>query len=141
MNEDNICKEGIVKAIHEDSVDVEIIMSSACSGCHAKSICMPSEQKQEIVAAQSLYGEQFEIGDKVELVLKKASGNKAVIIAYVIPFIILMIGLIGSYLLFKNELISVIASIALVAIYYVILKKISFKFEDDFKFFVKKQIE
>lgn len=141
MSKENVCKEGIVRAIHENSIDVEIIISSACSGCHAKSICMPSDQKQEIISAKSLYGEKFEIGEKVELVLSNTSANKAVIFAYVIPFIQLMITLIACYIIFHSELIGVIASIASVGIYYIILKAFKKKFDEEFTFFVKKHIE
>lgn len=141
MSKENVCKEGIVRAIHENSIDVEIIISSACSGCHAKSICMPSDQKQEIISAKSLYGETFEVGEKVELVLSNASANKAVIMAYVIPFLQLMITLVACYLIFHTELISVLVSLASVVIYYIILKKFNKKFDKEFAFFVKKHIE
>ncbi len=41
MNEEhNICREGIVRAVNGDDISVEVIVSSACSGCHAKSICL-----------------------------------------------------------------------------------------------------
>ena len=80
MTEDTICKEGIVRAIHGDQIEVEITISSACSECHAKSICIPSDHKRETVLAQSLYNEHFEVGDKVHLVLKGSAGGKAVVL-------------------------------------------------------------
>lgn len=141
MSKDTICKEGIVKGTHDGFVDVQIVISSACSGCHAKSVCMPSDQKQEVVAAKSLYGESFEIGEKVQLILKNASGTKAVVIAYVIPFVILIAALVGGFLLTHNELLAVIISIAFVAIYYLCLTRYNKRLEQDFTFFVKKIFE
>ncbi len=134
---DTICKEGIVRAIHGDNIEVEITISSACSECHAKSICIPSDHKRETVTAQSLYGEHFEVGDKVQLVLKGNTGNKAVVLAYLLPFIVLMVVLFGTYALTKSELAGVIASVVCVVIYYFILKTQNKKIEQKFQFFVK----
>ena len=49
----NICREGVIRAIDGDSLQVEIIVSSACSGCHAKSICIPSDRRQEIITVKN----------------------------------------------------------------------------------------
>lgn len=141
MTDNNICKEGIVKAIHDEEVEVEITVSSACSECHAKTICMPSDHKQETVMAKKLYNETFEIGDKVQLVLKGSAGNKAVVLAYLLPFIVLMVALLGTYAITKNELAGVVVSLILVIVYYFYLKKHNKKIEKEFVFYVKKMVE
>lgn len=138
MTEDTICKEGIVRAIHGDQIEVEITISSACSECHAKSICIPGDHKRETVLAQSLYNEHFEVGDKVQLVLKGSAGGKAVVLAYLLPFIVLMVALFGTYAITKSELAGVIVSVVFVVIYYIILKTQNKKIEQKFQFFVKK---
>lgn len=138
MTEDTICKEGIVRAIHGDQIEVEITISSACSECHAKSICIPSDHKRETVLAQSLYSEHFESGEKVQLVLKGSAGNKAVVLAYLLPFVVLMITLFGTYAITKSELAGVIVSVFFVVIYYIILKTQNKKIEQNFQFFVKR---
>ena len=138
MTEDTICKEGIVSAIHGDQIEVEITISSACSECHAKSICIPSDHKRETVLAQSLYNEHFEVGDKVHLVLKGSAGGKAVVLAYLLPFIVLMVALFGTYAITKSELAGVIVSVVFVVIYYIILKTQNKKIEQNFQFFVKR---
>jgi sigma-E factor negative regulatory protein RseC len=138
MTEDTICKEGIVRAIHGDQIEVEITISSACSECHAKSICIPSDHKRETVLAQNLYNEHFEVGDKVHLVLKGSAGGKAVVLAYLLPFIVLMVALFGTYAITKSELAGVIVSVVFVVIYYIILKTQNKKIEQNFQFFVKR---
>lgn len=138
MTEDTICKEGIVRAIHSDQIEVEITISSACSECHAKSICIPSDHKRETVLAQSLYNEHFEVGDKVHLVLKGSAGGKAVVLAYLLPFIVLMVALFGTYAITKSELAGVIVSVVFVVIYYIILKTQNKKIKQNFQFFVKR---
>jgi sigma-E factor negative regulatory protein RseC len=138
MTENTICKEGIVRAIQGDQIEVEITISSACSECHAKSICIPSDHKRETVLAQRLYNEHFEVGDKVQLVLKGSAGGKAVVLAYLLPFLVLMVALFGTYAITKSELAGVIVSVVFVVIYYIILKTQNKKIEQNFQFFVKR---
>jgi sigma-E factor negative regulatory protein RseC len=139
MTEENtICKEGIVRAVRGEDIDVEITVSSACSECHAKSICIPSDQRQEFVTAQALYGETFQIGERVHLVLKQKAGWKAILIAYLIPFLVLIAALFGSYAIFRNELASVIASLLFLVAYYFLLKHFRHKIDKQFTFFVTK---
>lgn len=138
MTENTICKEGIVRAIQGDQIEVEITISSACSECHAKSICIPSDHKRETILAQRLYNEHFEVGDKVQLVLKGSAGGKAVVLAYLLPFLVLMVALFGTYAITKSELAGVIVSVVFVVIYYIILKTQNKKIEQNFQFFVKR---
>lgn len=138
MAEENLCKEGIVREIVGDKVKVEITVSSACSECHAKSVCLPSDRKQEFVMAHRVADEQFEVGEHVQIVLRRSLGNKAVLLAYFIPFCILMFSLFGCYALTKNELLSVLVCIVFVAIYYVFMIKRSKKIDKQFVFYVKK---
>ncbi len=138
MTENTICKEGIVRSIQGDNIEVEITVSSACSECHAKSFCIPTDHKRETVMAKSLYGEQFTIGDKVQLVLKGSAGTKAVVIAYLLPLLVLIVGLFGTYAITQNELAGVIAAVILIVIYYLILKRRRKKIDEQFHFFVKK---
>lgn len=139
-SQNTICKEGVVRAIQGENIEVEITISSACSECHAKSICIPTDTKRETVMAKSLYGEHFEVGDKVNLVLKGSAGRKAVVIAYLLPLIVLLVALFGSYLLFHNELVSVILCLVFLILYFLLLKKQSKKIDNSFEFYVKKTI-
>ena len=135
-----ICKEGIVRAVYEDTVDVEVTVSSACAGCHAKSICIPSDHRQETVKAHVGEGDSFKVGERVNLVLQGNAGTKAVVIAYVVPFVVLLAAFIGSYLLFHNELVSVLASLALLLLYFLFLKTQRHKIDHNFIFYAKKMI-
>ena len=70
--------------------------------------------------------------------MKQTLGMKAVVIAYLFPFIVLALGLFVTYALTKQELISVGVSFGLTAIYYFIISKLKDKFEKEFVFTVKK---
>lgn len=141
MSKNTICKEGIVRTINGEDIEVEIIVSSACSGCHAKSICIPSDHKKETIWAKNLNGDTFEIGEKIQLILKESAGNKAVVLAYFLPLLVLMAALFITYAITHNELISVVTSIIFVVLFYFVLKFKMKKIEKEFTFFTKKIIK
>ena len=137
-NEDNICREGIVREINGDEITVEVIVSSACSGCHAKSICIPSDRRQERIVVKNTRNEQYEVGETVELLLETSAGNKAVMLAYVLPLVVLLVLLFGCYALTHKELLSVGISVLGVIIYYLILKSAGKKVEQGITFGIRK---
>ena len=133
-----ICKEGIVKAVHNREAEVEIIVSSACAGCHAKSICIPSDHRQETIVAVVPEDMKVSVGERVNLNLRGRAGGKAVVLAYLLPFCVLMLAFLASYLLFHNELVSVLVCVAFLALYFVILKTQSHKINQGFTFYISK---
>lgn len=138
-SDDNICREGVVKDISDGEVLVEIIVSSACSGCSAKSICIPSERREERIWAKNPENIHFEMGETVNLQLASSAGNRAVLLAYVLPLVILTILLLVTYFTTKRELLSIFVSFLGVVLYYLILKNFSGKIEKKMNFYVTKK--
>ena len=139
-NEDNnICREGIVRVVEGDEITVEVIVSSACSGCHAKSICIPSDRRQERITVKNTRNEQYEVGETVELLLETSAGNKAVVLAYVLPLIVLLMLLFGCYALTHKELLSVGVGVLGVVLYYLILKSAGKSIEKGITFGIRKK--
>lgn len=136
--ENNICREGVIRAIDGDDIHVEVIVSSACSGCHAKSICIPSDRRQEVIIVKNTYHENFQVGETVELLLETSIGNKAVILAYVLPLVVLLVFLFGCYALTHKELLSVGIGILGVIVYYLVLKSAGKSVEKEITFGIRK---
>ena len=137
----NICREGVIRAIDGDSLQVEIIVSSACSGCHAKSICIPSDRRQEVITVKNTRHENYQVGETVELLLETSAGNKAVVLAYVLPLLVLLLFLFGCYALTHKELLSVGVSILGVIVYYLILKSAGKTVERGIVFGIRKKTD
>ena len=137
--EHNICREGIVRSVEGDEITVEVIVSSACSGCHAKSICIPSDRRQERITVKNTRNEQYEVGETVELLLETSAGNKAVVLAYVLPLIVLLMLLFGCYALTHKELLSVGVGVLGVVLYYLILKSAGKSIEKGITFGIRKK--
>ena len=138
--EHNICREGIVRAVNGDDVNVEVIVSSACSGCHAKSICIPSDRRKEVITVKNTRHEEYREGETVELLLETSAGNKAVVLAYVLPLFVLMLLLFGCYALTHKELLSVGIGVLGVVIYYLILKSAGKSVEKGITFGIRKMV-
>lgn len=138
-NQDNICREGVVRDIKDHEVLVEIIVSSACSGCHAKSICIPSDRRQEKIWIKKTDNQQFEIGETVNIILESSAGNKAVVLAYVIPLVVLLVLMLTIFSTTHNELLSIAISVLGVVVYYLILKSYNSKLDKEISFSVEKK--
>jgi sigma-E factor negative regulatory protein RseC len=78
------------------------------------------------------------VGELVQVTLKKSLGAKAVVIAYLFPFMALSLGLFGTYYLTKNELLSVGVSFVATALYFLFIKKIDHRLKKHFTFFATK---
>ena len=82
--------------------------------------------------------EDFQVGETVELLLETSAGNKAVVLAYVLPLIVLLVLLFGCYAITGKELLSVGVGVLGVVFYYLILKSAGKKVEKGITLGVRK---
>ncbi|MBR4536838.1 MAG: SoxR reducing system RseC family protein [Bacteroidales bacterium] len=139
MESEKVCKEGIVRKVQDKRLWVEVVVSSACGGCAAKSLCNISEKKNELVEAVNVTGEEFSVGETVRIQMVQKLANKAVVLGYLLPFVILIAGLFGCYALTHIEWLSVLVAFGLTAIYYLILKMFDKRLAREFVLHVTKQ--
>lgn len=139
MESEKVCKEGVVRKVQDKRLWVEVVVSSACGGCAAKSLCNISEKKNELVEAVNVTGEEFSVGDTVRIQMVQKLANKAVVLGYLLPFVILVAGLFGCYALTHIEWLSVLVAFGLTAIYYLILKMFDKRLAREFVLHVTKQ--
>ena len=121
QNNNQVCSQAVVKEVQDTYIIAEIVIQSACAACHAKGACGVSERKQEKLKIDLPNPEIFTVGEVVSIEMKQTLGMKAVVIAYLFPFIVLALGLFVTYALTKQELVSVGVSFGLTAIYYFII--------------------
>ena len=129
-----------VVRIQGDVVAVRMTVNSACSACHAKGVCGASEQTDKIVEVETTDASFFEVGESVEVALmQRDMGSKSVILAYVVPFFVLTLALVGALLLGASEGVAVLAAIAGVALWYGVLFLLRDKVKNRIKFIIIKQ--
>ena len=131
---------GEVILIEGNSVFVRMTVNSACSACHAKGVCGVSESTEKIVEVETASATDFNIGESVEVALLSDSmGAKSVVLAYVVPFLVLTLMLVGSLMMGAGEGVAVLSALGGVAIYYVVLHLLRDKVKNKIKFIIIKQ--
>ena len=131
---DIINYEGIVTEHDNKHVTVHITSEPACTGCHSQGVCSLSESK--IIDIAGNYN-NLKDGDCVTVQMKQSLGYSAVVLGYLIPFIIVITTLIIFHALgFKEPHAGIIALLSVFVYYSCLLlykKKISKKFKISLK--------
>lgn len=131
---------GEVMRIDGNTIFVRMTVNSACSACHAKGVCGVSESTEKIVEVESAAATDFNIGDSVEVALMSDSmGVRSVVLAYVMPFFVLALLLIGVLMAGFSEGVAVLAALCGVVLYYVVLHLLRDKVKNKIKFIIIKQ--
>ena len=130
---------GIIEYINGKHIKVRIVQSSACASCEAKAICSSSESKEKVVDIYVNSSENYAIGEQVNVCASETMGRNAVILAFVIPLIVMIICITLSirYLMI-NELISIAISLMFLALYYWILSMSKNRISKEFSFWIEK---
>lgn len=135
---DRIEHEGVIIGIDSDFISVEILSQSACSSCNAKSMCSMSEVKAKIIQVENRGFNLYEKGERVNVLLKRSLGFRALWISYLIPLIILLVLLIVLSTVSVDELSMGLSVIAIIALYYFVVYLLRDKIKKDFIFTIEK---
>ena len=128
---------GVITEITPDTIKVNIVSVSACSSCHAQSSCVVSDKEIKTIDVPR-YGQKFEVGENVNVVLQKSLGPLAILLGYVAPLFILVIVLAISWSVTNSEVQSGLFSLAGVAVYYVLLTLFRTRLKSTFLFTIQK---
>lgn len=135
---DEIAHKGRILGITPSETVVEIVRSSACSACHARSLCPVTDSETKSVSVPTDPYTFYSVGDEVELCVKKSMGLKAVRVSYIYPLFVLVAFLALSLLLGAGELAGGLSAIAAVAVYYVVVFLLKNRLENEIVFYIKK---
>ncbi|MBQ5388127.1 MAG: SoxR reducing system RseC family protein [Paludibacteraceae bacterium] len=132
--------DGIVIAVNANgTVRVKIVQTSACAACKAKAMCASAESKEKEIEA--IGDGLLAVGDTAEVLVQQKLGWKAVLLAYILPFVVMLgVVVIGNGLQVIGE--EIVGTIALCAmgVYYIVLGFFKDKIQKEFSFTaVKKQ--
>lgn len=133
----DIAHRGRILEITPDFTTVQILVSSACSSCHAKGLCGMSEEEEKVLMLPTDPYSEHKVGDEVEVHTKMTMGLKAVWISYVVPLAILMILILSLSSFIGNEYLVGGLSVAGVAAYYFVIWLLKDKLNDEFVFYLK----
>ena len=144
--------DGIIIALNGDGTAlVRIVQTSACAACKAKAMCASAESAEKEMTVV-LLGENgkaniennspqsYHVGDTVEVMVQQKMGWKAVVLAYLLPFFMMLaVMLIGNAIWAVREEILGTVALCAMALYYLVLGMFKDKLQKEFSFTAKKK--
>lgn len=130
--------QGVIISIDGKVAHVKIEQTSACASCHVKSVCGASEKSEKIVDA-NLLDTSLKIGDQAIVIGQKSLGIQAVLLAYVLPFIVIVSMLFIVNIFTTNELVIGTCALASLIPYFAILRLMRNKIQAKFQFYAIKK--
>ena len=155
--------DGIIIALNEDGTAlVRIVQTSACAACKAKSMCASAESAEKEMTVvllgerapqnASVFGDPakamrregerrgFAVGDTVEVMVQQKMGWKAVVLAYLLPFFVMLaVMFIGNAIWTVREEILGTVALCAMALYYLLLGMFKDKLQKEFSFTARKR--
>ena len=154
--------DGIIIALNGDGTAlVRIVQTSACAACKAKAMCASAESAEKEMTVV-LLGENgkvktennstqsyttlhdstqsYHVGDTVEVIVQQKMGWKAVVLAYLLPFFVMLaVMLIGNAIWAVREEILGTVVLCAMALYYLLLGMFKDKLQKEFSFTARKK--
>ena len=146
--------DGIIIALNENGAAlVRIVQTSACTACKAKTMCASAESAEKEMTVMLLGDGQWAVGDTVEVMVQQKMGWKAVVLAYLLPFFVMLaVMFIGNGLLAmgdgatgllgdeaKRETVLGTVALCAMALYYLVLGMFKGKLQKEFSFTARKR--
>ena len=144
--------DGIIIALNEDGTAlVRIVQTSACAACKAKAMCASAESAEKEmtvvllgengkVKTENNSTQSYHVGDTVEVMVQQKMGWKAVVLAYLLPFFVMLaVMLIGNAIWTVREEILGTVALCAMALYYLVLGMFKDKLQKEFSFTARKK--
>ena len=131
--------EGVVENVNGYHLQIRIVQASACAACSARGHCSSSDTKEKLVDVTDFRAASYHPGDKVRVYAALSTGARAVLYAFIIPFIILIVALfLYVSCTGGNELTSALLALATLVPYYFILWLCRARMAKRFSFWIEK---
>lgn len=131
---ESITHPGIIEKLTDDKVFVKVLAMSACASCHAKGMCNIAEVEEKIVEVKRDKSMDYKPGDEVSVSMKRALGSLAVMLGYVVPFLLMFGILLLVLLLTGDEGLAGLLAILILIPYYGLLYLYRSKLKAKFSF-------
>ncbi len=120
MNQ-RITHSGVVDSVEDGCVHVRIVQTSACAACKVASYCNASESKEKMIDVYCDNVAAYKVGQQVIVSTSGQVAAKALLWAFGVPFVLLMVVLVLVLLLTGNEGCAALGALVALVPYYIIL--------------------
>lgn len=136
---DIIKHRGRVEKVEGSHVVVRIVQTSACSACSIKGHCNASESKEKLIDVFEVNA-SYQIGEEVVLLGTTSMGMQAVLLAFGVPLVILIVALgVTMHLTDGDALVSSLVGLLSIVPYYFAIHFNKDKLKKTFSFTIEKQ--
>lgn len=129
---------GTVVAVEEGRVDVELAVGDACEACSAKILCGMGVSDRKVVHVFTSMAGYYAVGEQVEVSVERYMGVKAVVYAYIVPFVLMLAVLLILFGAGANDLVAGLSCLGAVGIYYLVFYFFRHRFEKEITFKINK---
>jgi positive regulator of sigma E activity len=130
-------QKGIVESVNNQRIVVRIDRGSACGHCSANGICNMAESTERVIELKDST-QTFSVGEWVGITISRSMGNKAVILGYLIPFVLLISSLLIFTAFKLSEWIVGVSSLLTLVPYFIILSLFRERLRKTFTFSIHK---
>lgn len=117
-----ISHSGIVDSIGEGCVKVRILQTSACAACKVAGYCNAAESKEKIVDVFNVADtSSLKVGDSVVVCASRNVANRALLLGFGVPFLVLVGVLVLTLLVTGNEGLAAMSGLLALVPYYFVL--------------------
>jgi sigma-E factor negative regulatory protein RseC len=118
----SVCFEqkGIIESVNNNRITVRIDRGSACGHCSAQGLCNLAESTERIIEVNNST-ESYSVGEWVQVTMSRSMGNKAILLGYFIPFILLISTLLILSAFGLPDWIAGLVSILILVPYFIII--------------------
>ncbi len=133
---DTVTHEGKVLSVSGNgTAEVEILVSGACSGCHARSVCSAGRSESKVIMVSC--DTTLLPGDHVTVEMQLSQGYQALLIGYILPFLVLVTVLAISLVAGAGELTAALVSFSATTLYYLLIWRLRERIGEKFEFKIK----
>ena len=120
MNQ-RITHSGVVDSVEDGCVHVRIVQTSACAACKVAGYCNAAESKEKMIDVFCDSVTAYRVGQQVTVSTSGQVAAKALLWAFGVPFVLLIVVLVLVLLLTNNEGWAALGALMVLAPYYIVL--------------------
>ena len=128
---------GVVDSVEDGCVHVRIVQTSACATCKVAGYCNAAESKEKIIDVYCDSAAKYAVGQSVEVYTTGGVEVKALLWAFGVPFVLLLVVLFTTWVLTDNEGLSALCAILALVPYYFIVWLMRDKIREQLAFHIE----
>jgi sigma-E factor negative regulatory protein RseC len=136
-----VCNTGVIRKIENGKIEVAVTRTAACVSCQLAQTCNTAETKVEYIEIPFQGDVDFRVGDKVEVVIKETKAFLAVLYAFIIPILLVVVAIILANAWLNSESYASLIGLGVGVLYYLVLLLLNDRMKKSFQFTIRKHEE